>query len=343
MKGLVFKGPRDLVVADRPVRSPATGEVLVKTKAASLCFSDIRVYKGQKYALPDVILGHEMAGEIAEIGDGVTTVKKGDAVTICPIIACGACYFCSRGKRNRCLNRNTLGYDMDGGMAEYVLIPEELVSLGHVLKLPQGLSWDVACQVEPFACALYSLIECGIGPGTSLALIGAGPMGLTHLLIARAMGCGTIVVADPVESRLEMAMKLGATIVIQPEQLDVKKATIEITEGLGVDAAIATVGNVDAIGTAVDVVRKQGIVNIFGGCPPGSEVVLDPNRIHYDELWITGTQNANPEHYQRALNLLSVMPEADSLITNRFPIDNAPDAFTAREGFDGLKAILDFN
>ena len=342
MKGCVFYGPGDLRVEERAVKQPGVGEVLVKTCAASLCYSDIRVFKGQKYAHPDVILGHEVAGQVEAVGEGVSTVHLGDSVALCPIMACGSCYFCLRGKRNRCLNRRTLGYDADGGLAEYVLVPAELVSLGHLLNLPKGLPWDMACQVEPFACALYSLLVCGVGPGTSLALIGAGPMGLTHLLIARAMGCRRIVVADPVEARLAVADELGASVVVNPQRLDVKEEAMKLTDDLGVDAAIATVGNVEAVGTAVDVARKQGVINIFGGCPPGSVLALDPNRIHYDELWVTGTQNANPEHYQRALDLLSLIPQAQRLITHRFSIDDAPQAFAAREDLEGLKAILDF-
>jgi L-iditol 2-dehydrogenase len=342
MKGCVFHGPGDLKVEEREVRRPGPGEVLFKTKAASLCYSDIRVYKGEKYAQSGVILGHEMAGEIVELGEDVSEVEVGQGVAICPIMACGSCHFCIRGKRNRCLNRQTLGYDGDGGLAEYVLVPQQLVSLGHLLKLPQGLPWEIACQVEPFACALYSMLVLGVGPGTSLTIVGAGPMGLTHLLIARSMGCGAIIVADPVEERLAVADELGATAVVNPQRQSVKEEVMKLTDGLGTDASVASVGNVDAIQSSVDAVRKQGIVNIFGGCPPGSVLPVDPNRVHYDELWITGTQNANPEHYEKALELLNHMPHAQDLTTHRFSIDDAPKAFEARGQMDGLKAVLNF-
>jgi L-iditol 2-dehydrogenase len=342
MKGCVFHGPGALKVEERAVAHPGPGEVLVKTKAASLCYSDIRVFRGEKYALPGVVLGHEVAGEIEAIGRGVEGIDLGQEVAVCPVIACGACYFCLRGKRNRCLSRRTLGYDADGGLAEYVLVPKELVSLGHLLKLPKGLPWDVACQVEPFACALYSSQVCGVGPGTSLTLVGAGPMGLTHLLIARAIGCTTIIVVDPVEERLAVARELGATVAINPQRHNVKEEVMKLTDGLGTETAIASVGNVGAINTAIEVVRKQGTVNIFGGCPPGSSLALDPNRVHYDELWITGTQNANPEHYQKALELLSRIPQAQRLITHRFSIDEATQAFDIRGQLKGLKAVLEF-
>jgi len=315
---------------------------LVRSEAASLCFSDIRVFRGEKKATPGVVLGHEVAGIVSAIGPDVAGIALGERVAICPIIACGACYFCIRGKRNRCLDRRTLGYEADGGLAEYVLAPRELVSLGHVLKVPQGLPWDLACQMEPFACSLYSLETCRIGPGTSLAIIGAGPMGLTHLLIAKAMGCSTIVVSDPVESRLAVAAELGASTVVNPQRDVLKDSVLKMTDGLGADAAIVTVGNTTAIKDGLEVVRKQGIVNIFGGCPPGSTLALDPNLVHYNELWVTGTQNSNPEHYQRALTLLTSIPHAQRLITHRFSIDEAPGAFELRSQMEGLKAVVDF-
>ena len=167
-------------------------------------------------------------------------------------------------------------------------------------------------------------------------------MGLTHLLIGRAMGCGTIVVVDPVDERLAVAQELGATATLNPSRQNVKEEVLALTDGRGTDTSVASVGNVEAIQTAVDSVRKQGVVNIFGGCPPGSVLALDPNRVHYDELWITGTQNANPEHYQRALELLNHMPQAQSLITHRFSIDEATQAFAARSEMQGLKAVLEF-
>ncbi|MBI4338290.1 MAG: alcohol dehydrogenase catalytic domain-containing protein [Chloroflexi bacterium] len=340
MKACIYLGPGQLRVEERPVPSPGPGEALIKTRAASLCYSDIRVFKGEKAARPGVVQGHEAAGEVVAVGSGVAAVRPGDRVALCPILACGACYFCLRGKRNRCLGRRTLGYDADGGLAEYILAPRELVALGHLLKLPEGLAWDLAAQTEPFACALYSLEACRLGPGASVAIVGAGPMGLTHLLLARGMGCHTIVVCDPVEERLAVAQELGATAAVSPDHF--ARTVHALTDGLGADGVAVTVGNTDAIQSGLVVARKQGVVNIFGGCPPGTVLALDPNLVHYNELWVTGTQNANPEHYQRALGVLAVMPQAGRLFTHRFGIQEAPRAFEARLSRQGLKAVIDF-
>lgn len=342
MLACVFHGPGNLKVEERPIPEPGEGEVLIKTGAASLCFSDIRVFRGEKSARQGVIQGHEASGNVVSVGAGVRGIAVGERVAICPIMACGACYFCVRGLRNRCLSRKTLGYDADGGLAEYILAPRELVEMGHILKVPKDLPDEIACQTEPFACALYSLETCGVGAGGSLAIVGAGPMGLIHVLLAKAMGCKTIIVSDPVPERLTVAFGLGATFTNNPRRHSLAEDVLSLTDGLGTDAVIVSVGAVAAIDSGIRALRKQGTLNIFGGCPPGSMLSLDPNLVHYNELWITGTQNANPEHYQRALAMLPMLTQAPKLVTHRFPIADAPKAFDLRSSLDGLKAVIDF-
>ena len=342
MKACVFHSPGNLSVEELPTPEPGPGEVLLQTQAASLCFSDIRVYRGEKEADAGVVIGHEAAGVVVQVGQGVTAVQEGDRVALDPIVACGECYFCIRGKRNRCVNRWTLGYQGNGGLAEYILAPQELVSQGHLLKVPPGMPADLAAMVEPFACALYSLEVCQVRAGGSLAIIGAGPMGLTHLLIARAIGCATIVVSDPLEDRLAIAQELGATATVNPKSDDLQKTLLDLTDGIGADAAIVSVGSVPAIEAGLQAARKQGYVNIFGGVPPGSVLPLDPNLVHYNELFLTGTQNAPSEQYARAVPLLASIPQARRLITYRFTIDEAPKAFESRMAMEGLKAVIEF-
>lgn len=343
MKSCVFHGPGHLTVEELPTPKPGPGEVLVKTQAASLCFSDIRVYRGEKHADPGVVIGHEAAGLVTEVGRGVTDIQVGDRVAVCPVLACGECYFCIRGKRNRCLRRRSLGYQVNGGLSEYILAPAELVAQGHLLKVPPGMPADMAAMVEPFACSLYSLEVCQVRPGGALAIVGGGPMGLTHLIIARAMGCATIVVSDPLEERLAVARELGATATVNPKVDDLREAVLELTGGLGVDAAVVSVGNIPAVEAGLLIVRKQGFVNIFGGLPPGSVLSLDPNLVHYNELFLTGTQNAPSDYYARTVPLLASLPQARRLLTHRFTIDNAPKAFQSRMEMEGLKAVVDFS
>ena len=248
------------------------------------------------------------------------------------------------GKQNRCQHRTTLGYDHDGGLAEYVLFPKQLVDIGHLLQVPKDVPFDIACQTEPFACALYSLETCNVKAGTHIAIIGAGPMGLTHLILAKHLGATEILVVDQIDERLAAAKKLGATQTLSHLDEATAPDFLKGANGIGFDAVIVTVGDADVIETSVHLARKQGWINIFGGSPPGSIVSLDPNLIHYNELFVTGTQNAPVDHYRRALELVNqLQDEINTMVTHQFTIQNAIEAFTARTRLDGLKAVINFD
>lgn len=340
MQALIFHEPGKIGVEERPIPDIGPGEVLVKVGATSVCASDIRVYKGEKKAKAGVIPGHEIAGQVAEVGPGVQEVAPGDRVVLCPIIACGACYFCLMGKRNRCLRRVTLGYDEDGGFAHYVRVPEALVGLGHIIKIPQAMDYEVAALTEPFACVLNSLESCRVQPGTTLMIIGGGPMGLIHLLLARAMGVAKVIVSDPVEERLKKAEDLGAVVCVNPEKRSLAKEVLAATGGLGADVGILSVGALGPLEEGLSAMRKQGYFNLFAGFPPGSRLDMDANRIHYDELFLTGTQNATTDQYIRAARMLAVLPEARRLITHRFGPKEAHKAYESRLGLAGLKSVV---
>ena len=340
MSALIFDAPGKIHVDELPVPEPGPGDILMRVRATSICYSDIRVYKGEKKAKAGVIPGHEIAGEIEAMGSEVEGFSIGQRITLCPILACGECYYCMTGKRNRCVSRTTLGYEENGGLAHYVLIPEQLVKLGHVIPLSDTLSFEVASLTEPFACVLNSLESCRVQPGSTLAVIGGGPMGLIHVLLAAAIGCPQIIVSDPVEERLAWAKELGATMTVNPKKESLEQVTMKATDGLGADAVVLSVGTVDAIADGLAVVRKQGYYNLFGGFPPSSRFDLDPNRIHYDEIFITGTQNATPDQYFRSAKLLSAIPNAAKLITHRFGPKDADGAYRARLDMSGLKTTV---
>ena len=340
MHALIFDQPGQIHVEERPIPEIGPGEVLLKVGAASVCASDIRVYKGEKKAKAGVIPGHEIAGAVAEIGEGVEGLSRGERVVLCPIIACGECYFCLIGKRNRCLRRLTLGYDEDGGLANYVRVPKPLVEMGHIIPMEAELDYEAAAMTEPFSCVLNSVETCRVQPGSTMLIIGAGPMGLMHLILGRAMGAARTIVSDPIEERLRVAAELGATHCVNPEKYDLVGEVMSATKGLGADAGFLTFGTVQAVDQGLSSVRKQGYFNLFAGFPPESRFDLDPNRIHYDELFVTGTQNANTDQYVRMSRLLAVLPDARRLITHRFGASDANKAYETRLGMAGLKAVV---
>jgi threonine dehydrogenase-like Zn-dependent dehydrogenase len=336
MKACVFRGPGDVSVVDMPVPEAGPGEIVLRVAAAGLCHSDVRVFKGEKYAKQGVIPGHEISGVVAGIGSGVSDLAEGDHVSLCPIIACGTCSFCRVGKRNRCAKRITLGYDENGGLAEYLLVPEPIVRLGHVFKLPAEIPLDLASLLEPTACVFNSMDLLGVEAGTTMLLVGGGPMGLMHLVVARALGA-KVIASEPDEERRGWARKLGAIETIDPMRQDVVARVKELTNGEGADVAVVSTGAVPAVKPALLGVRKQGSINLFGGFPPNSVLDLDPNLIHYNELILTGSQNAPIPQYERALKLLPELGDLRHVVSHSFTIDDAPKAYESRLQATGLK------
>jgi len=342
MKACVFRGPGELAVVEMPAPEPGPGELVIRTGAAGLCHSDVRVFKGEKYARAGVVPGHEVSGVIAIVGDGVDGFAAGDAVALCPIIACGACEFCRVGKRNRCPARVTLGYDENGGLAEFMLVPEPIVRLGHVFALPEGLSLPQASLLEPTACVLNSLELLRVGPGTVMLLIGAGPMGLLHLVLARRLGA-IVIASEPDEGRRAWARKLGAIAVIDPTSQDITAIVKDMTDGAGADVAVVSAGSAAAARAALGgAVRRQGMIGLFAGFPPNTVVDLDPNTIHYNELVLTGSQNGTIDQYRRTLELLPSLLELRQIVSHTFSIDDAPRAYETRLEHEGLKSEVSF-
>jgi L-iditol 2-dehydrogenase len=337
MKALRFFEPGRVAVVDVPEPAAGPGEVILKLHATGLCNSDVRVYLGEKKAAPGVIPGHEMTGEVVEAGPGALS-KAGDIVAVCPILACGRCSFCRDGFRNRCPSRRTLGYDLDGGIAEYVKIPAQMEAMGHLLPIDPSTPAHIRALVEPFACMLNSLDSLHVTPGAPLAIVGGGPMGLLHLIGAQAYGASPILVVEPQESRRAVALELGASRAVAPA--DALAARDEMTAGEGFPAVAVAVGFADAVPQALDLARRLGWINLFAGFPPSSTHVLDLNRVHYDEVRLFGTQNAPFHLYGRSARMVTMLPALDRVVTNRYALADAANAYSARLGKEGLKSAV---
>ncbi len=337
MKALRFFEPGRVAVVAVPEPVAGPGEVVLRVHATGLCNSDVRVYLGEKKAAPGVIPGHEITGEVAEAGPGAR-VRPGDVVSLCPILCCGRCSFCLEGYRNRCPSRRTLGYDLDGGIAEYVLLPAPLEAMGHLFPVEPSVPPHLRALLEPFACVLNSIESLDVRPGAPFCVVGGGPMGLLHLLAARACGAGTVLVVEPDEARRAVALELGASAAVAPG--DALAAARDLTGGEGFRAVAVAVGLSEAVPLALDLARRLGRVNLFAGFPPGSAYTLDVNRLHYDEVRLFGTQNAPIHLYARAAAMIPGLPALDRVVTNRYPLAAAADAYAARLGHAGLKSAV---
>jgi L-iditol 2-dehydrogenase len=340
MHALIFHEPGRISVESIDDPSPQAGEVILRVGAAAVCASDLRVFRGEKHAEAGVVPGHEFAGTVVDRAADVVNVELGQRVTVYPIVACGGCEFCRRGLRNRCLARRTLGYDLNGGMAQYVRLPSSIVAQGHVVPVADQLSTLRAALTEPTACVLNSLESSGFRAGASVAVLGAGPMGLLHVVLARALGAGPIIVSEPVDVRRAMAETLGASVVTGGDAKQSESAVMDATGGQGADVVIVSVGLEGLTETALRLAAKQATVNLFAGFPSASTALLDVNALHYNEINLTGSQNATPDQFRRTVALLPSLDAIDTIATHRFDMAHAAESYSVRADPAALKTLV---
>ena len=338
MRALIFDGPGEIRVGELDSPRPGPGEAVLDVAAASVCASDLRVFRGEKHAEPGIAPGHEFAGVVSAVGEGVADLAVGDRVAVYPIIACGGCLFCRRGLRNRCVSRRTLGYDLPGGMAEQVLLPAPIVAQGHAVQLSEGAELRRAALTEPTACVLNSLESCRFRAGCSVAVLGTGPMGLLHVALARALGAGPVIAAEPTAPRRAAALQAGADAAVEPDAA--ADAVAEATRGAGADVVIVSVGLDGLTEAALPLAARQGAVNLFAGFPKGAQAAVDVNALHYNEVTLTGTQNATPDQFRRTAALIPSLGALDEIVTHRFPLPEAERAYSVRADPSALKTMV---
>ena len=341
MKAVVFHGLKQISVDEIPTPEVGEGEALIKVKAAAICATDLRIFRGEKNAKENTILGHELAGEIVQVGNNVKDIKVGDRVGFYPVIADGRCEFCLKGFRNRCVNRKTIGIDLNGGFAEYFLVPKEAVNLGNIVRLPDNVSYEEASLLEPVSTVINSIERLDIGYGDNVLIVGSGPMGLIHVMMSKLKGAANIIVSDLVEERLNVARELGATGTINPKRMDLAKETGMLTENLGINIAILTIGIPGVVEQLLDIVQPQGKISLFAGGGKTYMSNIDLNKIHYKELTLTASQNATPDQFKKGLRMIaSKNLDIKKIVTHTFTLSNAVEAFNIRDELKALKVIL---
>jgi L-iditol 2-dehydrogenase len=286
-----------------PIPTLERGEVLVKVNVALTCGTDLKVFQRGYHArmiVPPALFGHELSGEIAEIGPGVRDFRRGMRVVALNSAPCGSCFYCLKHQENLC---EDLLFN-NGAYAEYIKIPRRIVET-NMLALPDDVTFESAAMTEPLACALRGLQETGADIGDTVTVIGAGPLGLMLIQVAKLNGCKVIAVVKR-DEQVQAARHFGAHEVIQLKRdKSPVDEVIEITEGRGSDIVIEAVGRPQAWQWAVDIVRRGGLVNFFGGCAAGTRVELDTNRLHYSELTLKATFHHTPQTVRRAFSLIA--------------------------------------
>jgi len=304
MQAAVLHGREDVRIEQVPIPKAEVGELILRVDAALTCGTDLKVFRRGYHArmiVPPALFGHEMAGTVVEIGEGVTGFGAGERVVALNSAPCGLCYFCSRGQENLC---DDLLFN-NGAYAEFIRIPARIVAK-NTLHVPDHVPLEHAALTEPLACAVHGFEDSRPHPGDTVAVIGGGPLGLMILHVAALAGYQVIAVVKH-DGQVEAARQLGAAHVVQTA--NIRKAISEtraLTEkNRGVDIAIEAVGVPEAWEEAVEMVRKGGTVNFFGGCALGTHVKLDTNRIHYSDITLRATFHHTPAICRKALDLIA--------------------------------------
>ena len=351
MKALRFYAPEDVRLEDvaEPVCAP--DEVKLRVRNCSTCGTDVKIfYNGHQNLTPPRTIGHEIAGEVVEVGANVNSTfgsdwKPGDRVQVIAAVPCGDCHECHKGWMAVCQNQTSMGYQYDGGFAEYMIVPRQVLKVDGLNRIPDNVGFDEASAAEPFACAINAQELLGIEEGDTVVVFGAGPIGCMHIRIARGVhNCGPVYLVDVNAERLQMsADAVAPDEIINGAEVDVVERVMELTGGRGADIVItATAANV-AQEQAISMAARNGRISFFGGLPKTDPTIrCDSNLVHYRQLHIHGANGPSPEPNRKALEYISTgqVPVKD-LITRHIPLVDVLDAFQIVKKGEAIKVTVE--
>jgi L-iditol 2-dehydrogenase len=333
-------GPCDVRLEEMPEPEPGYGEVVIKIKAALTCGTDAKVYKAgghpRMITLP-ATFGHEFSGLISDAGKGVEGFEKGMRVVAANSAPCGRCFYCRMSRESMCEDLLFI----NGAYAQYILIPERVVKK-NLLNLPQDVSFKEACLVEPLACVIHGVEESGIRIGDTVAINGTGPIGLMYVRMAKLKG-SRVIATDCLKERLKIAENMGAdeTVNVAETKDAVAKVRSLTPGGRGADVVIEASGVPEVWEKSVEMARPGGIVNLFGGCRPGSKMTIDTTHFHYNELTIKAIFHHTPFYVRLALEMIRRKAAgAEFLITHEFPLEKLQEALNMLASGQGIKIAI---
>ncbi|WTW98973.1 zinc-dependent dehydrogenase [Streptomycetaceae bacterium NBC_01309] len=345
MKVARFHAPGDIRIGDAPEPVPGPGDVKIRVRNCSTCGTDLKIYRhGHHHIVPPRVTGHEIAGEITEVGADVTGWGVGDRVQVIAAIPCGRCGECRRGRMTVCPNQESMGYHYDGGFAESMVVPAKVLAVGGLHRVPEGIGYAEASVAEPLACVLNGQELARVGDGDDVVVVGSGPIGCLHVRLARSRGAARIFLVDINRDRLERA-----AVLVAPDETvcagedDPVERILKLTEGRGADVVITAAASGEAQEAALRMAARQGRVSFFGGLPKDNPFIrCDSNLVHYRELTIVGANGSSPAHNATALDLIATgaVPVAD-LITHRMPLDGVLDALDTVGRGDAIKVTIE--
>lgn len=335
MMAAVLYGKEDVKVEPVAIPDLGPGDVLVRVRAALTCGTDVKVFKRGYHAkmiVPPALFGHELAGDIIQVGSEVSRFRIGQRVVAGNSAPCGHCAYCKRGQENLCEN---LLFN-NGAYAEYMRIPKRIVDKNLYVLQDQSGYQDAALS-EPLACVLKGIEDTGLKKGDVIAVIGLGPIGLMFVRMAKVYGAKVVAIGRR-QSQLDRAERLGADMFVNSSECeDVAAEVKRLTDGIGVDTAIEAVGKPETWEAAVRMLRRGGVVNFFGGCPNDTTVGLDTQLLHYSEITCRASFHHTPAYIAKALSMVEKgYITARDFINTEEPLGNLLDVLRRFVNHNGL-------
>ncbi len=340
MNAAVFYGPNNIAVKQVPA---AEGSAVLRVKACAVCGYDARVYRnGHSKVRPPIILGHELCGEvIQDVKSGDKEISGGSRVAVCPVVPCLSCHYCGCSDYNLCTNLKEIGSTVNGGFAQIIGIPEQVLRIGGLVSVPDSVTDEEAALLEPLACCLNSVSRISTQKGNSVVIIGDGTMGLIHLQLLKLAGAKVAMVGK-VNSRMRKARDLGSDMVAEyrdPETTS--REILDFTTSIGAKVVIVATSNPVAVELATRICAKNSLINLFAGVPKDHRLLLDTNWVHYNQVSVTGAFGCTPAKLQHAAKIVGEGTiDLSDLVTHRYSIHEIEEAIVATEKYYGLRAVV---
>jgi len=338
MKAAVYYGLDDIRLEKMPQPRPKPDEIIVEMKACGICGSDLMNWYLQNRA--PLVLGHEPSGLVAETGRNIDAFKLGDRIFVHHHVACLTCRYCSQGDYTMCEQFGRT-HIHPGGFAEYFRVPAENLQT-DTFKIPENVSFEEATLIEPTACCIRAQNKLDIQTGDTIAIIGAGPSGILHLLLSKIVGASKVIVSDLIDYRLKMAERFGADLAVNPERENISEVVKGATQERGADVVIVTAPVKEALADGMTVCRRGGTVCLFAPTQPGEVAHISPHRLFFSEITVVPSYSTSHVETRIALQLISSgrIPAKD-LITHRFPLSRIAEALrTAATTKECLKVAV---
>jgi L-iditol 2-dehydrogenase len=339
MQGIFFLGPGQLELREVPVPEPAPGEVIVRVEAATTCGTDLKAYRrGHKLFKPPMPFGHEFAGRVSAIGEGVSGWNEGDAVVAANSAPCNQCWYCRRGRQQLC-ERLESRFNW-GTYAQYVRIPSHIVAQ-NMHKIPDGLPFEQASFLEPLACSVLCTTNADIRLGDTVAIIGVGAQGLMQIQLAKALGASCVIAVGRAPGRIEKAKQVGADVTLSSLDGDPVPLIKAMTGGRGPDVVIESAGSAETWQMAVGMARPGATVMLFSGLPGGTQVSFDATHVHYDEITMKGIFHHTPRAVEQALHMLaSGQVDVKPILDGEITLDQVEDGLGRMQRSEAIKLAV---